>query len=156
MLSRGKIIGAAFCAVGVLVAVWAAFAFVLPYIMAWIFVFLFDHDITGRERVILYRTDHKALATMLRDVATHQLWSFPKSPDDGIVLSSDNPSFPSALKRLKPSSVRISDEGTDLEFGGPFLHFGVSAFRPGLPGAGTKQLGDGLWFYSENGRYPKP
>jgi len=75
-------------------------------------------------------------------------------PKDGTFLYGDDPSVPAALKLLKPSSIRINDENIDLEFGGALLHFGIRAFRPGLAGSGTKQLGEGLWFYSENGRFP--
>lgn len=118
------------------------------------FVFGLDRIITERQRIILYQIDHRSLSILLRDFATLQRWSATEPPKDGTFLDGDDPSVPPALKLLKPSSIRINDENIDLEFGGALLHFGIRAFRPGLAGSGTKQLGEGLWFYSENGRFP--
>ncbi|HSI12115.1 MAG TPA: hypothetical protein VK961_08730 [Chthoniobacter sp.] len=118
------------------------------------FVFGLDRSIAERQKIILYQIDHPSLAVLLRDFAARQRWSAAQPPQDSAFLYADDPAVPPALKLLRPSSVRINDESIDLEFGGALLHFGISAFRPGLAGSGTKQLGEGLWFYSENGRYP--
>ena len=34
------------------------------------------------------------------------------------------------------------------------LSFGISVWREGLKGYGTKKLTDGVWFYSEDERVP--
>jgi hypothetical protein len=114
------------------------------------------HAITKKEQVILYSVDHAALGTILREFASVHRWSSAQtSGAEMTFLHGDEPSLSPGLRILKPSSVRIYDDQIDLEFGGALLHFGISAFRPGLPGQGTKNLGDGLWFYSEDGRVPK-
>lgn len=118
------------------------------------FAFFGGRIITERQKIILYKIDHPSLAILLRDFATRQRWSVAAPPEDSAFLYADDPSVPPALKLLKPSSVSIYDDNIDLEFGGALLHFGIRAFRPGLAGSGTKQLGEGLWFYSENGRFP--
>ena len=118
------------------------------------FAFGLSRSIAERQRIILYQIDHPSLAILLRDFATRQRWSVADSANKKAVFHGDDPSVPPALKLLKPSSVYIDDDSIDLEFGGALLHYGISAFRPGLAGSGTKQLGEGLWFYSENGRFP--
>jgi hypothetical protein len=118
------------------------------------FVFGVERAITERQKIILYQIDHPSLAILLRDFATSQRWSVAEPPKDGAFLYGNDGSVPPALRLLKPSSIRINDKSIDLEFGGALQHFGISAFRPGLAGSGTKQLGEGLWFYSENGRFP--
>ncbi len=119
-----------------------------------VFVFGLDRIITEKQKSILYQIDHPSLAILLRDFAADQCWSVAARSKDGAFFDAYDPALPHALKLLKPTSVWIDEESIDLEFGGSLLHYGISAFRPGLAGSGTKQLGEGLWFYSENGRFP--
>ena len=120
------------------------------------FAFFASRDETARERILLYKVDHQALATLLRDYATQQRWGLAHPPPDETDFRKipPPPALPPELQILKPSTVRLDDDQIDLEFGGPFLHFGISVFRPGLPGTGTKKLGEGLWFYADNDRVP--
>ncbi len=117
-----------------------------------------DHLIKKRERQLLYDTDHRALAEIMRDFATERQWSSGQPPrsdfGDFVHFPSNDPSLPPAVRLLKPSGVVIFSDRVELEFGGALLHFGVAVFRPGIAGEGTKQLGEGIWFYAENGRVP--
>ncbi len=100
-----------------------------------------------RERFILYNTDHVALGRVLRQFADQQKWA----RED---FSADNPLVPEALRVLKPSAIWMFEDYVELEFGGPFDDIGFRVFRPGLKGYGTKELGDGLWLYTEDGCCP--
>jgi hypothetical protein len=122
------------------------------------FVIALRHSINQRERGLLYQTDHAALAQIMREFATDRQWASgqpTKSEFDPLAaFRASDESLPPALRVLKPSGILIFDDRIELEFGGAFLHFGIRAFRPGLPGNGTKRLGDGIWFYSEDGYVP--
>jgi len=133
-----------------------ALCVIAPMELAIPFAFFGNRAATEQERFLLYQVDHQALGVVLRDYATQQRWGLAHPPPEETDFrkSTPPPPLPPRLQLLKPSYVRVDDEQIDLEFGGPFMRFGVSAFRPGLPGAGTKQLGEGLWFYAENQRVP--
>jgi hypothetical protein len=122
------------------------------------FVFGLHHAIVERERQLLYDTDHQALARLMRDYAGTRVWSSAQPPQSNlgafIFFWGDDSSLPDSLRLLKPSSGKITVDEFQLEFGGTFLHFGVRAFRPGLPGNGTKRLADGFWFYAEDEKVP--
>jgi hypothetical protein len=122
------------------------------------FVLGLRHAITQGEQALLYQTDHKVLAQVMREFASERQWSSGHPPrstfGDFIFFYGEDSSLPLALRVLKPSSVRVFDDRVECEFGGAFLHFGIAAFRPGLAGHGTKKLGDGIWFYAEDGRVP--
>src|SRR2546425_8578405 len=115
------------------------------------FVIGMRHAINQRERGLLYDTDHAALAQVMREFASERQWSSGQRPrssfGDFVYFAGDDLSLPPALRLLKPSSVRIFEDRIECEFGGPFLHFGVATFRPGISGHGTKHLGEGIWFY---------
>lgn len=119
-------------------------------VMGW----MFHRTITVEQERVLYQLDHPALGVHLREFAAREFWALPKTPKAGVFFYADDPAVPPELKHVQPSSVYIDGEKIHLEFGGPPLHYGIIAFRPGLAGSGTKQIGDGLWFYSENGRFP--
>lgn len=108
-----------------------------------------------RARYILYFINHKPLAEVVRKFA----WPEGKiSAYDRFGLKrfeGDNPLIPEGVWILNPTSVNIYDDRVDLEFGGALLHFGISVFQDGDTGRGIKNLGSGVWFYSENGRIPK-
>jgi hypothetical protein len=127
------------------------------------FVIGLRHAINQRERGLLYDTDHAVLAQIMREFATDRQWASGQPtksefgpPEFGplIAFGASDQSLPPALRVLKPSRIIIFDDRIELEFGGAFLHFGIRAFRPGLPGNGTKRLGEGVWFYSEDGYVP--
>jgi len=105
------------------------------------------HVINQEERFLLYDIDHASLAQALRELADQRKWQRAD-------LSASDPSIPAALKILKPSAIWIFEDRIELDFGGAFLSFGFRAFPHGVEGYGTKRLGDGFWFYSEDGRVP--
>jgi hypothetical protein len=70
-------------------------------------------------------------------------------------LAKTIPRVPAALRVLKPSAISVHPDYIALDFGGPFFQMDIRAFKPGLAGEGTKRLADGLWFYSEDGSYPR-
>jgi hypothetical protein len=110
------------------------------------FVTYMHHLNRQQERFILYNTDHVALGRVLRQFADDRKWA----RED---FSADSPQIPVALRVLKPSAIWMFEDYVEVEFGGPFGDIGFRAFRPGLKGYGTKELGDGLWLYTEDG-YP--
>ena len=138
---------------------WTAFFvtciwFIVTYVPPFNFVFGLSSINTKQQRAILYHLDHASLSVVLREFAAQQRWSSPASGQQPLLFRSDEQAIPVTLRVLKPSSIRIDDDQIHLEFGGALLHYGISAFRPGLHGSGTKQLGEGIWFYADNGRYP--
>lgn len=122
------------------------------------FTIALSREIHQREHALLYQTDHALVASAMREFATDRRWSHaqpPPSPgEDPWMYLGDNPLLPPAVRVLKPSSVFLFEDYVELEFGGALMHFGIRTFRPGLPGYGTKRLGEGVWFYSENGTVP--
>ena len=102
-----------------------------------------------QERYVLYQMDHAAVAAELRELAQQRGW-------DRFDMSTSDPSFPRALRPLKPGGIWAFQDYIELEFGGAFGDIGLRAFRPGLAGSGTRNLGDGIWFYSQDGSCPDP
>jgi hypothetical protein len=132
----------------------AVIAILVAFVMFWprspvSFIFAMHHAMRQHERFVLYEIDHAAIASELRDVASQRGWKQFDMP-------ASDPSFPPALRLLKPWGIWSSPDYAELEFGGAFGDIGIRAFRPGLAGYGTKQLGDGIWFYSEDGSCPEP
>jgi len=113
------------------------------------FFFGMQHAVREEERFVLYHVDHAAVAAELRQLAEQRGWS-------RFDMSASDPAFPSALRTLKAEGVWAFQDYIELEFGGAFGDIGLRAYRPGLPGSGTKKLGDGVWFYSEDGNCPDP
>jgi hypothetical protein len=122
------------------------------------FVIGLQHAINEHERILLYRIDHAALAQIMRELAQERRWTSTQVPrsksEDPLIIDGSDPSLPPAARLMKPSHVVISDDHIEFEFGGAFLHFGIRTYRPGVPGEGNKRLGDGVWFFSEDGRVP--
>lgn len=110
--------------------------------------------INARERQIIYHIKHDALANEIRQYADEKRSQFP---DLAYGMMKPPPAqFPNSLKVLDCNSVSIFPDRVDLEFGGSFLSFGLHVFNKGTPGNGTKKLGDGIWFYAEDGHVPAP
>jgi hypothetical protein len=109
---------------------------------------------TAKERQLLYEIDHSVFASMVRQFAANHGWDqYPVPP---LHFTNNDPAVPVALRGLGFSIVNIYDDRVDVDFGGAFLSFGISVFREGAVGYGTKELGDGIWFYAEDGRVPGP
>lgn len=104
----------------------------------------------AHQAQLLYQVDHRILGREARTFASDQRKRFemPRSVWLG------EPDVPPSLAILKPGSITITDDLIRLEFGGALLHYGLVVYNEGLEGPGTKKLDEGVWFYSENGRYP--
>ena len=105
-----------------------------------------------RARLLLYHTDHSALAAELEGFAREKRWRSPT----GDLEPTDywEGDIPASLKKYKPTSIAIFDDRIVLECGSPFSHFGIVKFRESTKGSGLKELQPGMWFYAENGRIP--
>jgi hypothetical protein len=106
------------------------------------------HVINQEKRFLIYEIDHDVLARTLREFAEEQHWA-------EVGFNKDDLRLPAALRVLKPSAVFIHPDYIALDFGGPFLAMDIRAYKSGLAGEGTKKLAEGLWFYSEDGTYPR-
>ena len=113
------------------------------------FIFGMRHAMLQQERYVLYHIDHAAIASQLRELAQQRGW-------DRFDMPASDPAFPPALRLLKPWGIWAFPDYAELEFGGAFGDIGLRVFRPGLAGYGTKRLGDGIWFYSQDGSCPDP
>jgi len=117
-------------------------------------MFIMHRLVLERERQLLYGIDHKTLASELRKFASEQRWSRSIRNADPDAFGTSNPATPAALRILKPSAIWIFDDRIQFDCGGPFSDFGIVVFPEGTEGTGTKQLANGVWFYSEDGRVP--
>jgi hypothetical protein len=111
-----------------------------------------------KERTLLYHTDHAELASELRRFAADRRWNKPDKKDTRDFYYGNDPALPRAVRALGPCWVEIKDDRVDLGCGEAVFDesrsFGISVWREGLPGWGTKKLADGVWFYADNGRVP--
>ena len=107
-----------------------------------------------QERQLLYNVDHRVLAAELRKFASEERWSKQANSSEPTLVNANDPRLPTALRVLHSSGVSIYDDRVEYDCGGPFLSFGIAVFREGNPGHGTKRLGEGIWFYAEDGRVP--
>lgn len=105
------------------------------------------------ERELLYKVNHVVLASELRTFANEKRWSKPVTASDSDCFHKSDP-IPASLKILNPSQICVFDDRVEYDCGGAFLSFGIAVFRQGVAGHGTKKLGDGIWFYAEDGRVP--
>jgi hypothetical protein len=100
--------------------------------------------------------NHDAFASELREFGNANGWRGPhKALGFDYFLKTDS-EVPEALKALNPTMIRVFPDRIDFECGGTFLGFGLSVFRNGLNGHGTKKLGSGIWFYAEDAEVPPP
>jgi hypothetical protein len=122
-----------------------------------IYFFYSMHQYTrNKERQLLYELNHQAFAIELRRFADDRRWSQSHihSSIDSYHIS--DPAVPEVLRAFNPSVIRVYDDRIEFECGSAFLSFGIAVFRDSLEGSGTKKLGEGIWFYSENGSVPPP
>jgi hypothetical protein len=100
--------------------------------------------------------NHDVLASEIRGFGYANGW---RGTHNGLgfeyFLKSD-PEVPEHLRTLNPTIIRVFPERIEFDFGGAFLSFGLWIFRDGAEGEGTKRLGNGIWFYAEDGRVPSP
>ena len=120
------------------------------------FAYTIHRQIGEKERQLLYRINHKILASELRDFAKVHRWNFPHKFEGFDYFRATDRDVPPSLRALDPSVIRVFNDRIEFECGGAFLSFGIVVFREGLHGNGTKELGEGIWFYAEDGAVPKP
>jgi hypothetical protein len=106
------------------------------------------HLINQQERFLFFHVDHEIVAENLRQFGEEEKWA-----ERG--FDKNDPKIPAALRVLKPSAVFVHPDFVSLDFGGAFFEMEIRAFKPGVTGQGTKKLAEGLWFYSEDGGYPR-
>jgi len=120
------------------------------------FAYGMHRTVLKKERQLLYRINHKVFAAELRDFAKMHRWSFFHADGGFDYFAKTDPDVPLELQALNPSAIRVFDDRIEFECGGALLSFGIVVFREGLRGNGTKELGEGIWFYAEDGVTPKP
>jgi hypothetical protein len=111
---------------------------------------------TDKERQLLYKLNADVLASEVRKLGDANGW---KGAHQGLGFDyflKDDPQVPEPVRALNPTIIRVFPERIDLDFGGASLSFGLSVFRDKVDGGGTKRLGNGIWFYSEDGYVPAP
>jgi hypothetical protein len=108
----------------------------------------------AKERRILYDYDHRLLAEQLRRFAWEKKWNSLSHESGELTFYGSDSSLPVVLKGLGPSKIRVGDDRVDFDCGGPGLTYGISVFREGVAGTGTKRLGEGIWFYAEDNVVP--
>jgi len=118
------------------------------------FVYELDKTIKGKQKLILYGLDHEIIANELRKFGSETRWSRPTSINRFDYYEGEDPALPVVVRGLGPSAVRVYDDKVEFDCGGAFLNFGLIVYRPGIEGKGTKKLGEGLWFFSQNGYVP--
>jgi hypothetical protein len=134
----------------------ALIGFVIYFSGAFRFAWAIHASNEATKRQVIYHINHAALAQEVRKFAEQKRSETVVAPAAPLLMWEGDPDLPASLKILKCSSVSIFPDRVRLEFGGPFLHFGIMIFNKGYPGEGNKQLADGVWFYSEDGRVPSP
>ena len=104
------------------------------------------------QKKLLYETDHSKLASDARAFAAQHDWGAAAPHQTGQAYAADDPTLPPSILALKPSSVRLFGDRIEIECGGALHHHGISVFRQPTGGHGTKDLGNGVWYYSEGDR----
>ena len=113
------------------------------------------YAINKKQKVILYDINHSALSRVTRDL----VW--PKNEPNLYERFGDqrfdnsDPRIPDALWIANPGQIFLMENRIDFDYGGAFMRFGLRVFPVGEEGYGTLNLGEGIWFYSGDGRYPK-
>lgn len=118
------------------------------------FVYEMDKSIKAEQKQILYGLDHEIVAKELRKFGAETRWGKPTSANRFDYYKGDDPALPVVLRGLGPSAIRVYDDRVEFECGGAFLNFGLIAYRNGIEGTGTKKLGQGIWYFSQNGYVP--
>jgi hypothetical protein len=109
--------------------------------------------IDAKQASLIYRIDHGALASCARA----SVWPADTAVDPLAVglYNKGDARVPDALWIAKASRILVAEDRVRMEYGGALLHYGIAIFPKGQIGEGTRMLADGVWFYSDNGRYPE-
>jgi len=140
--------------VGLIVLLTFAAALFVPW-KDYVAPFVIRRLIQDEKRELLYHINHDALARELRKFADQMRWGRSVKHSDPESFDARDPIIPPALGILKATVITIHDDRIEYQFGGLFANFGIVVFRDGNPGTGTKKLGDGIWFYSADGKVPR-
>jgi hypothetical protein len=109
-----------------------------------------------KEKQLLYHLNHEVLASEIREFGSANGWRGAHKGLGFDYFLKGDPEVPEHLRALNPTIIRVFPERIEFDFGGAFLSFGLWVFRDGVEGEGTKKLGNGIWFYAEDGRVPSP
>ncbi len=132
---------------------------VITLYLAWHFFIITPQTIEAKKRQLLYSIPHADVLAGCDFIQANRgkfrpdpNWSapIPDYPDP------TDPLIPSAICALKPVCITIDKNSVRLEFGGGFLHFGLEGYSPGIRGSGNVEIIPRLWFYTEEGKVPKP
>lgn len=117
-----------------------------------LFAIKLERLITSKQFTLIYEVDHIAIANHVRAYA----WPSDQSSQPAIGrYERGDTRIPDSLWIANPSRILVQSDNVSLEYGGALLHYGIRIFPKGQIGEGTLMLTEGVWFYSENGRYPK-
>jgi hypothetical protein len=112
------------------------------------FVYLAAREIPSEEKRILYHMDHKALAQELRGFAAQERWNNANRSQAADFFYGDDSKLPDSVRQFRPGWIQINDERIDFGCGRAVLDlsksFGISVWREGLEGHGTKKLANGV------------
>ena len=90
------------------------------------------------------RKSHRAtMAECLREFAKQHEWL------EGTQINKDDPRLPPCVRGLDINGIYIEHDYVALSFGSAFQLMELRAFRPGVPGYGTRKLADGFWYYAD-------
>ena len=119
------------------------------------FVYEVDKTIKAKQKQILYGLDHETVAKELRKLGSETRWKKRANNHDRFdYYAGDDPALPVVVRGLGPSAIRVYDDKVEFECGGALLNFGLIVYRPGIEGVGTKKLGEGIWYFCQNGYVP--
>ena len=97
-------------------------------------------DADKKEKLLLYETDHNALASELRKFANEKRWHRPEINVEPEIFWPRDIALPASIRSRQPTSVAMFDDRIMFEQGGPMLHFGIVVFRDEVVGKGLKEL----------------
>jgi len=137
----------------VIVATMIAAALLLPW-RDYTERFITGKLLDERKRPLLYEINHEVLATELRRFGHKMRWSRPVKHSEPESFDLSDPVVPPSLRIFKASAITIYDDRIEYDCGSASLDFGIVVFREGIPGSGAKELGNGIWFYSEDRTIP--
>ena len=97
--------------------------------------------IQQRKNLILEETNHKELLSACQNILENHADYF----------ETDDPNWPSVIKKLEPNYVRVIENELDIVMGGGWFYWGIIVCDedPKIPNVTQRKLLDGMWFYEE-------
>ncbi len=139
---------------------------VSPIVVIGVYVSLSREHTSMRQHGLIYQTNHAAILAACREMLLHKRdygdhqhpGSASEPVSDYIVLDSDDRRLPAVIRHFKPATITIKDDSVEIEMGGGFFHYGLTAFAQGAVSelhhkdlGGTRRLIPGLWYDWEEG-----